>query len=118
MTRTPKHLGEAGLELWTTVLEANDLRPDELRMLEDACREADVIESLDAERRRPGFKLYATGSMGQRVIDPVISELRQHSSTLAMLLTKLKLTEGETDSEISAKNRAAVNVRWAARRAG
>ena len=44
--RMPTKLGASGKALWSSIIPAYDLRPDELRILIDACREADLIARL------------------------------------------------------------------------
>lgn len=112
----PRGLNTAGKALWKGVVDTHELRADEYRMLEDACREADLVDVMEAARNEPGFSLMVRGSQGQMVINPIINEIRQHRTTLASLLGKLKLTEseGETASEVSTKARMAANKRWAA----
>jgi hypothetical protein len=58
-----------------------EFRPDELVLLEDACREVDVVDKLEKDLKRTG--LWVTGSMGQDVANPLIALLGQHRSTLA-----------------------------------
>ncbi|MEV0078058.1 hypothetical protein AB0H58_16765 [Nocardia neocaledoniensis] len=95
------------------------LRADELRVLGDACAEADLIErlqsALDAD------ELMTTGSQGQPVVNPLVSELRQHRATLAGLLRQLKLPDDEQPGEVvggdnrSTQARAAAIARWSRR---
>ncbi|PQP24153.1 hypothetical protein [Rhodococcus opacus] len=107
----PKGIGEAGEKLWRAIEDRWELRPDELRILEDACREADLIDTLNLEATVADF--IVKGSQGQPVINPLISELRQHRSTLASLLKQLKLPdETDTAESRSTQARAAVNARW------
>jgi hypothetical protein len=119
----PDHMGAAGTKLWTEIASFYDLRPDEYRLLEDACREADLIEVLaDEQREQP---VMITGSTGQQVLNPLIAEVRQHRGTLSTLLTKLKLPDdpetGATGQPASAGDdrasqaRAAANARWSRR---
>jgi hypothetical protein len=115
MSQVPSGLGEAGAALWREITQGFDLRADELRVLEDAAREADIITAL--EDARVGAKLIVKGSMGQDTINPLISELRQHRSTLAALLRQLKLAEDTAESR-STSARAAANARWATRSRG
>jgi hypothetical protein len=50
------------------------------------------------------------------VINPLISELRQHRSTLASLLRQLKLPDESVSAEArSTAARAAANARWSRR---
>lgn len=114
LVEPPAGLGLQGSRLWLAITEEQELRVDELRILEDACREVDLIERLeDALRDAP---LVVTGSQGQPVASPLVQELRQHRGLVARLLAALKL-EDEGDSERdarerSAKARHAASVRW------
>lgn len=113
----PEGLSESARRLFRSIVAVYDLRADEIRVLEDACREAMLIDRLDRELESAA--LMVKGSMGQLVASPLVSEIRQHRSTLAGLMAKLKLPDdpaGEvpTDSaaERSTKARAAANARW------
>lgn len=114
----PADLGERGSALWESVTSRYGLRPDELAILADACHEADVIELLKAEFE--SRTLITTGSMGQDVAAPHVSEIRQHRTTLATLLTKLRLPDDAAgaSSSSSEAGRALVNQRWRPRSAG
>lgn len=122
----PRALDAAGKRLWQEVAGEYELRPDEYRVLEDACREADLIDEMAKAQR--GEPLLIEGSQGQMVLNPLVSELRQHRATLAGLLAKLKLPdmpasgEGEGDggsapaaNDRAAKARDAANARWSRR---
>ncbi|MET7731613.1 hypothetical protein ABZT02_09610 [Streptomyces sp. NPDC005402] len=89
----PVDLGVRGVELWRGVLADHELRVDELRVLEDACREVDLIERLEEGLR--GAALVVTGSQGQPVANPIVQELRQHRGLVARLLGLLKLPDEE-----------------------
>lgn len=110
--KTPVGLGAKAKRVWTEITEAYDLRIDELRVLEDACREIDLIERLESELK--GADLVVSGSMGQPVASPLVQELRQHRSVLARLLGWLKLAEVEDPaaSSPSASARQAAMARW------
>lgn len=103
----------AGKKLWSEVTTKWTLRPDELRVLEDACHEADLIDDLAAAAK--GADKLVKGSMGQMVINPLISELRQHRTALRTLLSSLKLpdeagSEGDSPRSVGARN--AAQSRW------
>lgn len=94
----------AGHRLWNAVLSAYRLRPDELRILEDACCLADSIDYLADKtaklRAASENEMMIKGSTGQRVKNPLISEarqmaseVRQHRSAMAELMAKLKLPD-------------------------
>ena len=106
----PAGLGEAGARLWSETVAEYTLRADELEVLRAACAEADLIVRLEAVLA--DAPLTTTGSMGQLVAHPLISELRQHRSTLASLVRGLKLPD-ESAGE-SNQQREAAQTRWAA----
>jgi len=113
----PADLGDRGSALWASVTSSYSLRPDELAILADACHEADIIEKLKAEFA--SRDLITTGSMGQDVAAPHVSEIRQHRMALAGLLTKLRLPdESGAGSGRSEAGRALVNQRWHPKSAG
>lgn len=110
----PKDLSANGRALWRDVATSYQLRVDEYRVLEDACREADLIDDLQIEAK--GAERVVRGSQGQPVINPLISELRQHRSTLASLLRQLKLPDpADTAEARSTAARSAANARWSKR---
>ena len=108
----PPDLGEAGTKLFREIATsgAYELRPDELSILEEACSEKDLIAELEAERR--GSPYMVKGSQGQDVINPMISDLRQHRMAFKSLLGALNLPDeaGETPRSVGA--RKAAQSRW------
>jgi hypothetical protein len=111
----PPSLGKRGRALWDSIVPKYDLRPDELCTLEDACREADLIERLHAELAEA--ELTTKGSMGQEVASPYVSEIRQHRTVLTNLLKTLKLPDSAAGAarkraQVSDAARAAARVRW------
>jgi hypothetical protein len=92
-----------------------ELKPDEIQILIDACREADLIERLyDALE---SGELISRGSMGQEVPAPTLSEIRQHRALLNTLLKSLKLPESAASAArksavVSEQARSAVRARW------
>lgn len=117
--KAPAGLDPAGRKLWRAIVDHYELRADELRVLQDACREADLVEKLDEATRGEMFDFLVKGSMGQQVINPLISELRQHRSTLAGLLRQLRLPDdpaGAGSGSRSAEMRDRANERWASQR--
>ncbi|MGI8753583.1 MAG: hypothetical protein ACR2MN_14975 [Acidimicrobiales bacterium] len=75
------------------MLRTGPLRGDRLRLLEDACREADLIDELVAELK--GAPKIVLGSQRQQVANPLISEVRQHRAVLSGLLRALDLPESD-----------------------
>lgn len=98
--RMPRKLGKAGRDLWQGITDPEEgwaLRPDEIRLLTDACREADIVERL--ETALADAELIVRGSMGQPAPSPLLTEIRQHRATLAGLLGKLRLVEPDEDED-------------------
>ncbi|MEV5353273.1 hypothetical protein [Streptomyces sp. NPDC052693] len=97
-TPPPVGLGERGLKLWTDTLEDLELDPDELVLLEEACRLADELDEMGAALA--GGKLVSKGSRGQPVANPMIREIRGHRLALARVLRQLGATRpGEDEQE-------------------
>ena len=114
MTKTvaPSNLGAKSKRLWTEITSSYELRADELRILEDACREIDIIERLETEFRTADTMV--RGSQGQLVASPLLQELRQHRAVAARLLGMLKLPDedGRQQESVSNAARKAANARW------
>ncbi|MEM9134294.1 MAG: P27 family phage terminase small subunit [Actinomycetota bacterium] len=109
--------------LWDEVAGSGTytLRPDELRLLEDVCRQADLVDKL--ERAIKDAPLTVKGSMGQMVAHPVLQEIRQHRATLHRLTAQLKLPDAPagkqgTRGSNSDRARAVANARWSRQKAG
>jgi len=112
---TPKGLAPGGLILWRAVVRTGELRPDSVRILEDACRTADMIDDL--EEYLTDQPRTVKGSQGQEVIHPIISELRQHRSVLNTLLRGLDLPRVDASGAEAAQDarEAAISLaraRW------
>lgn len=113
--RAPEGLGAAGRRLWGDISGTYDLRSDELRVLEDTCREADLVAAMQAQIDDAGFEMFVSGSMGQTVINPIVSEIRQHRAVIQRFLAALKLPDGADEAEAddtTSKARAAATARW------
>ncbi len=85
----PKGLGTRGRALWTRSAKVYQFRPDELTILEEAARIADLIATLDAELE--GAPRMIDGSKGQPIVNPLITETRMQRQTLDVLLKSLKM---------------------------
>lgn len=108
--KTPAKL-EGSAKLWKSITSTYGLRPDELRLLEDCCREMDIIDRLQAEVDDNGVTV--SGSMGQTVIHPAIQEIRQHRNVLKQMLAKLALPDAPAAPQApSDKARAVAHARW------
>ena len=111
----PKGLSMEARRFWRDILKEFTLGPAELRILEDAVREIDLIEKMEAELE--GADLVVYGSRGQPVANPLAQEIRLHRGVLKQLLGALRLPEDESPDSwdgISASERArrAAMARW------
>lgn len=106
----PAKLRAGGRRLWDDITTQWQLRPDELQLLEDCCREVDLIARLQAEV--DAGDVYVEGSMGQRVINPAIQEIRQHRNVLKQMLAKLGLPDAPAGSSGSDRARVVAHGRW------
>ena len=95
MSDTPMGLTGSGLALWERVTSSYKLRFDEAQVLEDACRTRCLIDRLEDNVASAG--LYTTGSMGQEVINPLFTELRQQRAAFAKFVAQLKLPDLAAD---------------------
>lgn len=112
---TPKGLAAAGSALWLRISVAYVMREDEVTVLEQAARVADVIAKLDAAL--VNAPLTVLGSAGQLREHPLLAEARQQRVLLARLLVQLKLPEADEvtsrrAAERSDKARKAARARW------
>lgn len=121
----PRGLAAGGKRLWQTVLAHTvELDPGQVRLLEDACREADLIDEMESEQRNA--PKVTKGSMGQQVAAPLVQELRQHRATLSGLLRQLDLSKAQSTAAIQAavearlaqeRDKADAQARWRERSA-
>lgn len=111
--RVPRGLSVKASRLWNDVVTAWELRPDELSVLEEACRTADVIDALEAIVKEQG--LMTAGSMGQPVVHPAVVEARQQTALLGSLLRSLGLSDDAGASDPGTRSQAArkaARSRW------
>lgn len=95
-TTAPRGLGKGARKVWRNVTDLYDLNPAELRVLEDACREIDLVDLME-DRLAIAESLTVEGSMGQDVAHPLLQEIRQHRAVLTRLFAALKLPASEED---------------------
>lgn len=112
--KTPSNMGPKSKAFWTAITSEYELRADELRILEDACREIDLIEKMEKEMRTQ--PLTVQGSMGQIVAHPLTQELRQHRAIFKTLIAALKFEDGDSDAgSRSASAAELARARWGGR---
>lgn len=111
---TPKGLARTpGGRLWRDVATVYGLRPDELRILEDACRTLNETRRL--ERALSRSSVTVKGSKGQVRAHPLLAEIHHSRRLLAGLLKQLALPnepDDEEESPATLQARKAANARW------
>lgn len=106
----PKGLHSRARRLWKEVVSAYQLRPDELILLETACKTVGVV--ADLEDALAGQPLTTKGSMGQERENPLLSELRLQRVALNRTLAQLNLPDQDGSAEMN-PHRAGAMSRWA-----
>ncbi|MCF8611727.1 hypothetical protein L5G28_16395 [Gordonia sp. HY285] len=106
--RAPNGLGASGKRLWESITGDYDLTPAESLILEQACREVDLIDELQRRITRMQGEYRVRGSQGQPVAAPELGEIRQHRTLLAQLLARLKVPDIDPDDLIPAPAPGAV----------
>ncbi|MGI8753338.1 MAG: hypothetical protein ACR2MN_13680 [Acidimicrobiales bacterium] len=91
------------------------MRPDELRILEDAARTCDMVDDLHEALK--GAPRTVQGSAGQTVANPLLSEIRMHRSVLNSLVRALSLDKSDGSEADAALGRreaatALARARW------
>lgn len=109
----PSALAVAGKSLWSDVVSKYALRADELAILENACRAADMITRVEAAWTEDGCPMYTKGSMGQLVEHPAPKGIRSWQTTMDASLARLKLPD-DPAGEKPNQQRDAAQSRWAA----
>lgn len=112
MVAAPSTLSPVGKKLWASVADKYSLRPDELATLEDACLMTQMIAELDSAWAEDGRPMTTAGSMGQKVIHPLIGEIRAQRMARNALWRQLKLPD-EVAGEPTNQQRDAANQKWA-----
>jgi len=109
-SKPPAGLGKAGERVWGLIFAEFQLDARELLVLEQAARQADAVEALEAEIAEAG--LVGRGSRGQERLSPTVSELRQARLSVAKLLRDLALPDHDGATATTRRARKAATARW------
>jgi hypothetical protein len=117
----PPGLGRSGAGLWRRIVAGYELRPDELRLLADACRTADLVDAM--QKVLDDGSLMTVGSMGQDRPHPLLTEIRGHRALLATLLKQLALPDDAVRAAVrpsatTIRAQTAARARWDGRGRG
>jgi hypothetical protein len=111
----PAGLGASGIAFWRAVVRVYELSPAEVLMLEQCCRQADLIDRLDAALA--AGDVIVEGSMGQPRLHPGVAAVAEARRTLDGLQRALSLPmpDEELGRRRSPQQTAAAQARWRAR---
>lgn len=105
-----------GRRFWIATMKLFELTGPELEILSEAAR---TLDELDALRDSvTATSITTTGSRGQIVVNPALSEMRQARAELRRLLEMLSLPDPDQDSgkavtgARSARAAKAAHTRW------
>jgi len=115
--RTPKNLASEGRSLWHAIAlqvaeDGLELDQRELKLLESACREQDMLARIEAAL--VDAPLTVKGAQAQMVAHPLIGESRRSRVTIAGLLKAIGL---EDPSLAASSGRGSRTTSTSARRA-
>lgn len=118
-TTAPKVLEVTGRKFWRDVTGKYTLRADELRLLENACRQLDILALVTKKWDDAGRPLTSTGSMGQLVEHPNLATMDRAQKSYLMFVKQLALPdEADEGDEKPAggpnQHRSAAQSKWAA----
>ena len=110
--RAPEFLGVSGRALWDEIVSSYELRPDELRTLEDACAATDLLDAFVNEWRELGSPSMTRGSTGQLVEHPLVGSVDRQRKARQAFIKQLKLPDAPGTPRPN-QQRDAANARWA-----
>lgn len=111
--RAPAGLGATGRRRWRSVTAEFELRGDECRLLEHACRTVDELATLQAALANA--EPMSVGSMGQPRAHPLYAEIRAHRDMLRRLLAAIDVPdEGDAGGVVRpiSNRSASARRRW------
>lgn len=116
MAASSRGLKVRGRALWKSLHEDYEFDSHEETLVFETCRVVDVIADLADSVSSDGLMI--VGSMGQKVLNPAVAEMRQQQMALSRLVGMLNLGSADTGSaaqmitatSLSAKR--AAEARW------
>lgn len=111
--RAPTGLGARGRRFWRETVGEFDLSDAEREILAEACRTLDDLDRLAASIAADGAM--TTGSQGQPVVNPALTEARGQRAILHRLLAALQLPDADDKpmrAAASTRGRTAARARW------
>lgn len=117
---TSPRLGRRGRKLWDDLHEG--LGPAELVLLEEACRIADRLDTLDriltgADEGWMRLRVSDDGSEVTVTVDKALAEARQQAAVLKQIVAELRQSRGKQEKPTSEGGSDDLAARRAARRA-
>ncbi|WP_162795703.1 hypothetical protein [Nonomuraea lactucae] len=106
-------LGPAGNRLWGLVMKDFELSTPELLLFGELAHTADELAVLHEASEQADVMV--EGSAGQKKVNPLFRELREHRALFVKLLAELALpSEDEEKGKTPSQRRAseAANARW------
>lgn len=116
--RAPDGLRGRGKRFWRATTAAYEFTDAEFALLEEACRTLDSLDLLAAAISTDGAM--ATGSTGQPVVHPALTEARGQRLVLHRLIAALALPDEDGQAVPTGRALAAgaaARVRWGAAQA-
>lgn len=113
-TTPPRVLEATGRKFWRDVTSVYQLRTDELRTLESACRALDLIAQVTTEWETLGRPFTSTGSMGQLVEHPLLGTMDKAQKAYELYVKRLALPDADANAGSKPnQQRGAAQTRWA-----
>lgn len=108
----PRGLRTRGKAFWDESMDSFEFSDSETAILVEACRCMDRLDALDKTIRDLGPMV--TGSQGQPVVNPALTEARGQQQVLHRLLGALRLPDEDGNTLATARSVAASSGGYAA----
>lgn len=111
--KAPAGLGARGRKFWRSTLADFELSGAEQEILAEACRTLDDLDRLAGMIAEHGSMV--TGSQGQPVLNPAVTEARGQRLALHRLVAALQLPDADDDpipTAVQMRGKKAAQTRW------